>query len=365
MSSRWPERIWYGDSLSSRAARGALAPAGWLYAGLTSLRNRLYDVRLLRSITPSLPTLGVGNLSVGGTGKTPIAAWAAGELLAAGGNPAIVLRGYGGDEPLVHRQLNPLAVVIADADRVRGVARARLAGADCAILDDAFQHRRIRRLENWLLVAAEQWRPVERVLPAGPLRESRSATARATLIAVTRKSGARALAETVAARIAEGASGIPVASFHLTLDGLRNARDDSHALLNRLAGARILAIAAIGAPDEFFTQLRHAGARVEPAAYRDHHAFDRRDVEPLAERGASFDLVVCTLKDAVKLAPLWPQNGPPLWYVSQRAVVERGDEELDASLRRILAARSSAAPTAGSAGLDSPDHGYRSSTADQ
>lgn len=365
MSGRSPERVWYGDSWSARAARGVLTPVSWLYAGVSALRNTLYDTGLLRSVTPSLPTLGVGNLSVGGTGKTPIAAWAAGELLAAGANPAIVLRGYGADEPLVHRHLNPLAIVIADADRVRGVERARAAGADCAILDDAFQHRRIRRLENWLLVAAEQWRPVERVLPAGPLREPRRAVARATLIAVTRKSGTWELAEDVARRVEESARGIPVAIFHLTPDGLRNAHDASYLLLSRLDGALVLAIAAIGAPDEFFAQLRHAGARVDPAPYRDHHAFDTRDVERLTERGASCDLVVCTLKDAVKLAPLWPQNGPPLWYVSQHAVVERGRAALDTSLSTILAARAGAAPTAGPAGLDSPDHGYRSSTADQ
>ncbi|HEX5971196.1 MAG TPA: tetraacyldisaccharide 4'-kinase, partial [Gemmatimonadaceae bacterium] len=142
MTDRWPERVWYDRSLASRLARGALAPAGWLYAGATTVRNRLYDAGVLRSRAPSLPVLAVGNLSVGGTGKTPVAAWAAARLLEAGAHPAIVLRGYGGDEPLVHQQLNPAAVVVADADRLRGVDRARAAGADCAILDDAFQHRR-------------------------------------------------------------------------------------------------------------------------------------------------------------------------------------------------------------------------------
>lgn len=365
MTDRWPERVWYGDSLASRAARAALAPASWVYAGVTMLRSKAYDAGLLRSVTPSLPTLGVGNLSVGGTGKTPVAAWAASQLLAAGAQPAIVLRGYGDDEPLVHQRLNPSAVVIADADRVRGVATARAAGADCAILDDAFQHRRVRRMENWLLVAAEQWRAVERCLPAGPLREPPSAMVRATLIAVTRKSGPRELAEDVASRLKEHAPDIPVAILHLAPDGLRSVHGASSEPLSRLAGARILAIAAIGAPQEFFAQLSHSGARVDEAPYRDHHAFGAQDVASLARRGAGCDVVVCTLKDAVKLAPLWPQNGPPLWYVSQRAVVERGREVLDGSLRTILAARVGAAPTAGSAGPDSIDHGHRSSTADQ
>jgi len=347
VTDRWPERIWYGHSIPARVARGALAPAGWLYAGAAALRNELYDAGLLRSVSPSLPTLGVGNLSVGGTGKTPVAAWAAGQLLVAGARPAIVLRGYGDDEPLVHQRLNPPAVVIADVDRVRGVELARVSGADCVILDDAFQHRRIRRLENWLLVAAEQWRPIERCLPAGPLRESPSGAARASLVAVTRKSGTRELVEDVVRQLGARVPGTPVAVFHLAPDQLRNALDDSAAPLNRLDGARVLAIAAVGAPEEFFAQLRQLGARVEQAVYRDHHHFEQRDAEALAGRGAAYDLVVCTLKDAVKLAPLWPHKAPALWYVSQCAVVERGAAALDASLTNILAARTSASPTAG------------------
>jgi tetraacyldisaccharide 4'-kinase len=347
MTSRWPSRIWYGSSPSSLAARAVLSPASWLYAGVSTLRNTLYDAGALRSCQPPLPVLGVGNLSVGGTGKTPVAAWAAGRLLAAGAHPAIVLRGYGDDEPLVHRRLNPAAVVVADANRVRGVERARSSGADCAILDDAFQHRRIRRDENWLLVAAEQWRPRQSCLPAGPLREPVSAMRRASLIAVTRKSATLDAAEQIAARLGQRAPGVPVAIVHLAPDALRNARDDSSAPLSRLDGARVLAVAAIGAPEEFFTQLRRAGASVGEAAYRDHHAFDGRDASLLAERAAACDLVVCTLKDAVKLAALWPQNAPALWYVSQSAVVERGDAALDASLGNILAARASVPPNAG------------------
>jgi len=365
VSGGWPERIWFGQSPAARVVRGALAPLGWLYSVVTTLRNTLYDAGLLRAMAPALPALSVGNLSVGGTGKTPVAAWAAGELVAAGARPAIVLRGYGRDETLVHQRLNPTVIVIADADRVRGVERARAAGADCVILDDAFQHRRIRRSEDWLLVSAEQWRPFERCLPAGPLREPAGAVRRASLIVVTRKSGTRETADAVAERLCERMPGVPVAIFHLAPDAVRNTHDDSSAPMSRLDGAHVLAIAAIGAPGEFFLQLRAAGARVDEAAFRDHHAFDAAEAASLAERGAARDLVLCTLKDAVKLAPLWPQNGPPLWYVSQHAVIERGRAALDTSLGNILAARASAAPTAGSAGLDPPDHGYRSSTADQ
>ena len=139
------ERVWYGEGWSERLARAVLAPAGWSYAAVVAARNALYDHGLLRSRPAAIPALSLGNLTVGGTGKTPIAAWAAARLATAGARPAVVLRGYGDDESLVHARLNPGLVVVTDADRVRGVARARELGADCAILDDGFQHRRIRR----------------------------------------------------------------------------------------------------------------------------------------------------------------------------------------------------------------------------
>lgn len=342
-----------------------LAPAGWLYAGAMAVRNRMYEDGLLRSERPVLPTLDVGNVSVGGTGKTPVAAWAAASLLRAGAHPAIVLRGYGGDEPLVHQRLNSDVIVIADADRARGVERARAAGADCVILDDAFQHRRIRRDEDWVLIAAEQWREGQRCLPAGPLRESTAGLRRASLVVVTRKSASFERAVEIAGRVGEHAADVPVGILHLAPDELRNALHDGALPLAQLDGARVLAVAAVGTPGEFFAQLRRAGARVEEAPYRDHHAYTAADAAALAARGASADLVLCTLKDAVKLAERWPHGGPPLWYVSQCAVVERGGAAFDASLTNILAARASASPTAGPAGPDSPNHGHRSSTADE
>jgi tetraacyldisaccharide 4'-kinase len=277
----------------------------------------------------------------------------------------VVLRGYGADEPLVHRRLNPTAIVIAEADRIQGVVLAKVAGADCVILDDAYQHRRIRRRENWLLVAAEQWRSHLRCLPAGPLREPLSGVDRATLIVVTRKSATQDAAAAVAERLATVARGVAVAQLHLAPGALVNALDGTSRPVDTLRGVTSLAIAAIGNPAAFFAQLRDAGASVEGAAFPDHHAFAAADVEELARRGASSDVVLCTLKDAVKLAPLWPRKGPGLWYVSQGAEVEYGGAALDASLNTILAARASVPPTAGTAGPQIPAHGYRSSTADQ
>jgi tetraacyldisaccharide 4'-kinase len=110
-------------------------------------------------------------------------------------------------------------------------------------------------------------------------------------------------------------------------------------------------VAAVGEPDAFFAQLRSAGARdVRVMAFRDHHSFTADDVARLVQAAAAADAVVCTLKDAVKLAPLWPARAVSLWYVSQRAEVERGAHLLDASLALVLAARASTSSTAGAAG---------------
>src|SRR5947209_12496985 len=123
------ERVWFGDDAIARAARMVLAPSEALYRIAVGVRETLFDVGLLASREPALPTLSVGNVTVGGTGKTPVAAWIASELINRGERPAIVLRGYGEDEPLVHARLNPNIPVVVSADRVAGIAQARERGA--------------------------------------------------------------------------------------------------------------------------------------------------------------------------------------------------------------------------------------------
>lgn len=329
------ERAWARDGLAARA----LTPLSWLFAAGTGLRNALYDLGVLRSVRLALPAVSVGNLSVGGTGKTPVAAWVAQELLRLGARPAIVMRGYGADEPLVHQRLNPDVPVIVSPDRVAGAAEAARCGATVVVLDDAFQHRRARRDLDLVLVAAEQG-SAKRLLPAGPLREGPRALRRASMLLVTRKTATLAAAEAVAADWT-GYSGAPASGVLALVPGaLRDARDASAVpqALDALQGRRVLAISAIGAPSAFAGQLAALGAIVTQASFPDHHAFDARDAAALAERAAGVDVAVCTLKDAVKLGPLWPRFAPPLWYLSQAVVVERGAAPLLEALQRLIAA---------------------------
>ena len=344
------ERIWFDESLLARSARLALAPPSWLYSSIVRMRGALFERGLLHVHRAAVPVLSIGNLSVGGTGKTPLAAWAAERLRAAGARPAVLLRGYGGDEPLVHATLNPDIPVIADPDRVAGARTARAAGADCAILDDGFQHRRLARIADWVLVSAEQPPEPARLHPAGPWRERSSALRRATVAIVTRKSASLEAASSVAARLT-ASHGVHCAIVHLTPSDVVDARERSAIGLERLRGVRALIVAAIGAPAAFAAQVRELGvAECDTLVFRDHHRFTETDIARIVHAAVHADVVVCTLKDAVKLAPLWPRAALPLWYVSQRAEVERGEQLLAATLASVMSARASSSSTAGAAG---------------
>ena len=333
------ERLWYGADAGARVGRALLTPASALFAAVARARSVLYDAGLLASHSLPLPAVSVGNLSVGGTGKTPIAAFLARTLRERGNRPAIVTRGFGDDEPLVHARLNPDVPVIVASDRVEGTRRARDAGADVVVLDDAFQHRRARRTIDIVLVSADRWRAGLRVLPAGPLREPPTALRRASLVIVTRKAAPADAAEAVERWVTREAPGVPIATVHFALgDLLAWGAADRHAIA-ALRGRSVLAVAAVGDPSAFAAQLEAAGARVRLRAFRDHHRFTAADARALASQATPDDLVVCTLKDAVKLGVLWPTGAPTLWYPSQDIILERGADALARSLDLLIPLR--------------------------
>lgn len=333
------ERLWWGRGPLPRLARAALLPLELAYTGVVATRNALYNVHALRTGPPALPTISIGNITAGGTGKTPMAAWTAARLVGAGHRPAVVMRGYGGDEPMVHARLNPEVPVIVAPDRLAGIAEARALGADVAVLDDAFQHRRAGRHADIVLVSADRWTRARRRLPAGPWREPPGALRRATLIVVTRKAATGDAAEMVCADVARIAPDVPTAMVHLRLGELRRMDEGARMPLAELAGRRVLAVAAVGDPAAFIRQLADAGAVVRFDIFPDHHAFTAADTGRLAAEVAPEELLVCTLKDAVKLAPSWPPAAAPVWYLSQQVVVERGETALQAVLDAALRAR--------------------------
>lgn len=333
-------QVWESESAWAAAARGILTPASMLYRGATAVRNSLYDRGALSVARPPIPTISVGNLAVGGTGKTPVSAWIASELRARGASPAIVMRGYGDDEPGVHALLNPGIPVVTNADRVAGVKAAVVAGADIAVLDDAFQHRRIARSEDVVLVSADRWRDAVHLLPAGPWRESPSALSRASLLLITRKAVGSERAEELRRRLAPMTRSGSGAVAALNLVDLRDVVTGESRPLSSLRGKRVVVAAGIGDPQSLATQMSKEGAQVEMRIFPDHHVYDFSDITHLTAQARAFDYIICTLKDAVKLGPHWPRNGPPLWYVSLGCTIESGSAEVSAMLSRMIAARS-------------------------
>ena len=339
----WIERVWYGDDAIAVAARAALLPLSRLYGAASALRTLMYDRGVLRSEAPALPTISIGNLTVGGTGKTPVAAWVATELEARGARPAIVLRGYGGDEPRVHRILNPAMPVVVARDRVGGIAQASARGATVAVLDDAFQHRRVRRAADVLLVTADRWSSAVRLLPAGPWREPLRSSRRATLIVITRKAAPAAAADEVRRALSREAPGVGLVTVHLAPTQLTDLATRRHLPLTLLRDRRVRLLAGIGDPRALIRQLEGHGARVSAQLYPDHYRFSDAEIETFAASIPSDGLAICTLKDAVKLVDRWPREAPTLWYVSQHVIVERGAGDVERVLDELARAQATVA----------------------
>jgi tetraacyldisaccharide 4'-kinase len=328
--------VWTGRGKRMRAVRLLLSPIEMAYRGVVAMRGWMYDVGLFPTEDFSVPVVSVGNLSVGGTGKTPVAAWIARTLTERGVKPGIVLRGYGGDETIVHQRLNAGVPVVVASDRVHGIREAIAQGVDVVILDDAFQHRRAARDADVLLVDADSWSGSARLLPAGPWREPLRSARRASLVVITRKTADKEMVEGARRAVAAAAPQVPIAVAHLAPGYLRSMSTGQTLPLHAVRGADLTAIAAIARPESFFRQLTELGAVVRPHSFADHHAFTRSEARRLAAQAGSSDFVVCTLKDAVKLESIWPPEAGSLWYVSQRLRIEDGQSHFDRMLDNLL-----------------------------
>jgi tetraacyldisaccharide 4'-kinase len=246
---------------------------------------------------PNIRVISIGNLSVGGTGKTPVSAWVCRLLADAGEQATLVARGYGRDELLLHGRWNPDVPVLADPDRVAAVTEARDAGATVAVLDDGFQHRALARDTDLVLLAAEERFP-GRLLPRGPYREPPDALVRADAVVVTRRTASEGEARALEDRLRALQADLPVARLALLpggwtrLDGEK--ADGPH--------GDLLVATAVARPEAVCLQVESATGRpAELRAFPDHHDFSATDARSL-RRLAGDRTIVVTEKDAVKLA---------------------------------------------------------------
>jgi tetraacyldisaccharide 4'-kinase len=298
-----------------------------------AIRIGAYRLRLLASDEAPVPVVSVGNLTVGGSGKTPVSSWIAKYYIQRGLQPGIVLRDYGGDEALVHRRLAEDAVVVASADRVAGAKQAVRGGAQVIILDDAFQRLDIDRDLNIVLVSAESSRAAPWTLPAGPWREGFASLARADLVVVTRKRASPAASEGMVRRVVRATGQrIPVAQARLGIAGFRGLTTGQLYPVGTLQGTRVLAAPGIADPKSFAAQCRDFGAEVRLLPFEDHRGFSVEDVKQILHLSRRVDYVVVTEKDAVKLGNLWPQGGPEPLVATLDVLWESGQTEVEAAL---------------------------------
>jgi tetraacyldisaccharide 4'-kinase len=331
LARRW----WAGElGAAGRLLDGALAPAEAAYRLATGLRNRRYDGGRAVVHRVDAPVISVGNVGVGGTGKTPVAHWVARRVQEMGRSPAILHGGYAADEPALHRRWAPEIPVVVDRDRVAGARQALAAGADVLVLDDGFQHRRLARTLDVVLVSAEGWTPSPRLLPRGPWREPPSALKRADVVVVTRKSASAGTGLEAAAGVA-AAAGQEAVRVHLRPSGWRAPAegDGGHGTVPAPTGP-VLLVSGIAEPGAFRSNATEAGAQVAAAmAFGDHHEYAAGDVARIREAAAG-RTVVTTEKDWVKLRPLL--TGVEVRLLVQEVEVEWGLEHLLGAVRDAL-----------------------------
>ncbi|MBK7708353.1 MAG: tetraacyldisaccharide 4'-kinase [Acidobacteria bacterium] len=293
------------------------------------MRERLFDKGVYRSHSLGAPTISVGNITVGGTGKTPFVAFVAEFLASRGERVCIISRGYkrenerscvivsdgdsiladarnAGDEPLeLAIQLRGKASVIVDADRIRAAARALDALAPTVfVLDDAFQHFRAKRDLDIVLIDATNPFGNRKTLPFGILREPLSGLERAGMIVVSR---ANLVSNERLERIVDeirSLSHCPIFVSRNEFSGFRALNRES---AERDPAASYFAFCAIGNPENFFDQMRAEGFKiVGTKAFPDHHYYSAGDIASITSqaRSAGADVVVTTAKDSVKLVGL-------------------------------------------------------------
>lgn len=321
-AERFARRWWAGElGWAGRLLSALLAPMSWLWMFVTALRNRRHD-RAGGETIPGLTVVSVGNLVIGGTGKTPVASWIARWYLETGNRPAVIVSGYGRDEKLLHERWTPEIPVFVGRERVDAARRAKAAGMDVAIVDDGFQHRRLARDLDIILLAAEDTLTGQ-APPRGPYREGPGALRRADAVLITRRTGSTEEARALAARVEAAHCGVVKGGVRLTGGRWVDLDGGTH------AGAlgNVLAVAAVGRPKSFLDAVRRlVVGSAELVAFADHHEYTRGDIEKLRGRAGERPIVV-TEKDVVKLLAHRDLLGE-VWVLEQRLEWDWGEAEV-------------------------------------
>jgi tetraacyldisaccharide 4'-kinase len=311
-------------SLSERIQRGLLRMLSWGYRCGVAFRNKLFDFGLKQSHASPVPVISVGNLTTGGTGKTPVVVMLVRLLKEAGHRPGIISRGYrelaegGNDEARVLELLCPGTPHVQNRDRVlaaRQVARNSDTAHDgCTVIiaDDAFQHRRLKRDLDIVLVDALNPFGHDALLPRGLLREPVSELRRADVVILTR---ADLVDEASRAAIWKVVDANNRAAARVELSFAPAGLVDKDGLQHAVGNAGVLAFCGIGNPEGFRKTLAAAEISIqELIAFPDHHHYDETDLRKLTKSAVNSEarVLVTTLKDLVKIEAAWLGSIPLL-----------------------------------------------------
>lgn len=308
--------------------RGLLAVAEVPYRTLMRFRNARYDSNPVASIGLGRPTVSVGNLTAGGTGKTPVVQWLASELRSARHQPAVLMRGYRkagahvSDEQVMLQQLLPRVPIEANPDRIAGAAAilARYPQTTCFILDDGFQHRRAKRDFDLLLVHAGQPFGFNHVHPRGLLREPLTGLQRASAILMTHASEVPPDQLLQTQGIIRQYTAAPIFHCDHVNRELLSADGTEHRELSDLATRPFMLFTGIGQPQTLAASLRRFTSYKTDRFFNDHHHYTPSDLRCIiaAAREAGANTLVTTEKDWAKLHPLWlhTPDFPPLYRLA-------------------------------------------------
>ena len=331
------QRIWYEGS----AGYWIFLPLSWIFAGIVFLRRRLYERGVFTTVRINRPVVVVGNITVGGTGKTPVTIWLARQLKERGLQPGIISRGYGGsvgpkpmqvgpdsdpktvgDEAVLMAKRSDCPVVVHQ-NRVRAAQDLSMLGVDVVIADDGLQHYRLARQYEIAVIDGTRGFGNGQLLPAGPLREpvSRLQTIDRALVnkSVMRSKHA----------VKNLPNGLPVTDFYLKGTTARSLDESEELPLARFAGREVHAVAAIGNPGRFFMFLESHGMQVIEHSFPDHARLREKDLR------YDDDLdVLMTEKDSVKCADFTVAK---CWYVPVTVEVDQPLDWLDELQERLSA----------------------------
>ncbi len=327
---------------------------GHIYGKVAEFRNSLYDKGVLDIFDLGARVISVGNLTAGGTGKTPLVAYITNILHSRSETVCILTRGYGrkapkdrvvvtdgkriltdaehaGDEPFeLAKKLLGKVIIIADADRVSaGEWAKRKFGVTTFILDDGFQHRKVKRDLDIVCIDSTDPFGGGRMLPAGRLREAKVGVGRADVVIVTRANLGSGLA-VLRSGIGDLNPEAHIFTSETAISGvvdLKDIQSKKRPTQREIKEHKVFAFCGIGNPEIFFKQLWQDGFDAAGTkAFRDHYVYSQKDVAEIERlaRESSADLLLTTAKDAVKLQEL--EFTLPCYVVEIEMVIDRPDE---------------------------------------